>query len=117
MRPARVWNQALILLPKMPTPISTTIAIVAISNPYSRTSCPVSTRKNTITCRMNRHPRARRRQEFAAALRPSCRNAAGQTEEPLIDVGAEDADADQHHDRDGGDQQAVLYDILTVFFA
>src|SRR5258708_972173 len=106
------------LLPKMPTPISTTMAIVAISNPYSTTSCPSSARKKTITCRMSRfrlYPR--RSEECTAGLRARCRDAACKTLEPGIDVVAENADADEDDDRDGGDQQSVFHDILAVFLA
>ena len=68
LRPARLWNHALMFWPKMPTPIRTTMAMVAISNPYSTTSCPSSsqsalharsTRLATFTLGFRRGQRAR----------------------------------------------------------
>jgi len=51
IRPARFWNQALIWLPKTPTPIRTTMAIVAMRSPYSTTSWPDSSERKRKTCR------------------------------------------------------------------
>src|SRR5687767_5459024 len=49
-------------------------------------------------------------------LGPGRRDAARQVQEPGVDVAAEDPDADQHHDRNRGDQQAILDHVLTIFF-
>src|SRR4051812_1054433 len=44
-------------------------------------------------------------------------NACSQIQEPGVDVLAENPDANQDYDRDGGDQQAVLNHVLTIFIA
>ena len=46
-----------------------------------------------------------------------CRDAIGQHPEPRLDVVSEEANANQYDDRDRGDQQPVLDNVLTIFFA
>src|SRR5581483_3382121 len=47
--PARLSNQVLIAVPKLPVATSTTMAMVAIRRPYSTTSWPSSSRTNRLT--------------------------------------------------------------------
>src|SRR5258708_23455125 len=47
-------------------------------------------------------------------LGASRRNATSQTLKPGVDVVAEDAHANQHHDGDRRDQQSVLDDVLPI---